>query len=63
LDKTIFKLLFEEFDPSSGLTLAVCITHASRAPTTLLTIFILRQDEKIHSPYLYGSLDFFHPSL
>jgi hypothetical protein len=30
------KLLFEEFDPSSGLTLAVCIIHASRAPSTML---------------------------
>ena len=36
------KLLFEEFDPSSGLTLAVCLIHASRAPWTLFINFIDR---------------------
>ena len=28
----------EEFDPGSGLTLAVCLIHASRAPLTLFSI-------------------------
>jgi len=67
LSKRLFELnqtLFEEFDPSSGLTLAVCITHASRAPWTLLTILLLRQNKKIRSPYCsYGSLEFFYSSL
>ena len=41
--------LFEEFDPSSGLTLAVCLTHASRAPSTLLTNFFgVRMEKFIH---------------
>ena len=29
------KFFYEEFDPGSGLTLAACIIHASRAALTL----------------------------
>ena len=35
MDQNFF---YEEFDPGSGLTLAVCIIHASRAPSTLSII-------------------------
>ncbi len=45
LKRTFLKLVLsfyfnEEFDPSSGLTLAVCLIHASRAPLTLFINFL-----------------------
>ncbi len=52
--------LFEEFDPSSGLTLAVCLTHASRAPRTMLIKFFCVRKKKFTHRIFIRLVEIFH---